>query len=83
MSVEPRPDIDAVTALLLTDVEGSTALWELHQDLMREVLTVHDRIVRAAVEENGGSLLQARGEGDSTFSAEDLAQQPTTSFGRD
>jgi predicted ATPase/class 3 adenylate cyclase len=52
---------------LLTDVEGSTRLWEEHPDGMRAAVARHDQIVAAAVEGNTGTLVKARGEGDSAF----------------
>ena len=35
---------------LLTDVEGSTQLWERFPDAMKTAITRHDVIVRAAIE---------------------------------
>lgn len=64
---EGAPD-GAATAILLTDVESSTALWERHPDHMQQVLARHDRIIAEAVDRHGGRLLRVRGEGDSTFS---------------
>ena len=57
-----------VVTFMLTDIEGSTALWESDPDGMADRLVAHDEIVADAVESNGGRLLKARGEGDSTFS---------------
>ena len=52
----------------MTDIEGSTALWEAHPDAMRAVLVRHDAIVAQVVEGHGGRLLESMGEGDSTVS---------------
>jgi DNA-binding SARP family transcriptional activator len=57
-----------VVTLLLTDIEGSTPLWESKPAAMADALTRHDDLLRTIVAAHGGSLLRARGEGDSTFS---------------
>ena len=57
-----------VVTFLLTDVAGSTALWESDPDGMAVALARHDEIVGHAVREAGGTLLKSKGEGDSTFS---------------
>jgi WD40 repeat protein/class 3 adenylate cyclase/energy-coupling factor transporter ATP-binding protein EcfA2/predicted Ser/Thr protein kinase len=57
-----------VVTICMTDVEGSTALWEAHPVAMRAVLVRHDAIVAQAVEANGGRLVESMGEGDSTVS---------------
>jgi predicted ATPase/class 3 adenylate cyclase len=53
---------------LLTDVEGSTRLWEAHRRAMGGALARHDHLVSLAVADHGGRLVKAKGEGDSTFS---------------
>lgn len=53
---------------LLTDVEGSTRLWEDHPARMAPALAWHDEIVAHTVGEHGGHLVKTRGEGDSSFS---------------
>ena len=53
--------------LLFTDVEGSTRLWELHDERMLPLLAEHDRIVAEAVARAGGVLQLSRAEGDSSF----------------
>src|SRR5215217_3453081 len=52
---------------LLTDVEGSTALWEEAPEAMRAALARHDALFEAAVVEQGGVHIRPRGEGDSRF----------------
>ncbi|MGH2760757.1 MAG: ATP-binding protein [Actinomycetota bacterium] len=52
---------------LLTDVEGSTRLWEEHADVMGAALERHDDLIAQAVE-GRGTLIRSKGEGDSTFS---------------
>jgi predicted ATPase/class 3 adenylate cyclase len=58
-------------AFLLTDVQGSTRLWEQEPEAMSSALVRHDEIVRAAVEAQKGTLKPARGEGDSHFAVFD------------
>ena len=52
---------------LLTDVEGSTRLWEQHPDEMREALARHDALIDEAVASHRGHVVRPRGEGDSRF----------------
>ncbi|MBA2449954.1 MAG: adenylate/guanylate cyclase domain-containing protein, partial [Chloroflexi bacterium] len=52
---------------LLTDVEGSTALWERAPAAMRPALARHDALFEMAVREHGGVHIRPRGEGDSRF----------------
>src|SRR5438046_8252035 len=52
---------------LLTDVEGSTRLWEEHPDQMRAALVQHDAIVEFLTEQHRGQVVRPRGEGDSRF----------------
>ncbi|MBM3494312.1 MAG: adenylate/guanylate cyclase domain-containing protein, partial [Armatimonadetes bacterium] len=62
------PDLpgDAVT-FLMTDIEGSTRLWEQHPSAMRAIMAAHDSAAAHVVERHGGALLKSRGEGDSLF----------------
>jgi WD40 repeat protein/class 3 adenylate cyclase len=62
-----------VMTFCLTDIEGSTALWEQHPDAMASVLVRHDDLIAQAVEAHGGRFLKSMGEGDSTFSVFDAA----------
>jgi predicted ATPase/class 3 adenylate cyclase len=57
---------DTVT-FLLTDIEGSTRLWQAHAQAMGTAIARHDALILAAVENHGGRLLKKKGEGDSTF----------------
>jgi class 3 adenylate cyclase len=52
---------------LLTDVEGSTALWEDAPEAMQAALTRHDALFEACVAEHAGTHIRSRGEGDSRF----------------
>jgi class 3 adenylate cyclase/tetratricopeptide (TPR) repeat protein len=57
-----------VITFCLTDIEGSTPLWDLHAPAMGEVAARTETIIAEAVESVGGRLIKARGEGDSTLS---------------
>jgi len=48
---------------VMTDVVGSTALWESHGEEMRAALEVHDRLVHGAVESAGGRVFKHTGDG--------------------
>ena len=52
---------------LLTDIEGSTRLWEQHPNAMPAALADHDARLGAAITAHGGVLVKSRGEGDSLF----------------
>ena len=54
--------------LVLTDIEGSTRLWETQAEEMHDALARHDQIVSTCVERAGGTVIQTKAEGDSTFS---------------
>lgn len=57
-----------VVSFLMTDVAGSTRMWEERPDLAGVVLERHEVLIGAAVHEHGGELIRSKGEGDSTFS---------------
>ena len=48
---------------VMTDVVGSTALWETHGDSMRAALEVHDDLVHGAMESAGGRVFKHTGDG--------------------
>ncbi len=56
-----------VITFLLTDIEGSTRLWEREPDAMRQALVRHDAIVSACVRRQQGHVVKSKGEGDSVF----------------
>ncbi len=60
--LETEPQVQTV-AFLLTDVEDSTVLWELHTNAMRAAVGEHDRIVFGAVEAAGGRVVKRVGDG--------------------
>jgi len=66
---EPGPvELPAGTVtFLLTDIEGSTRLWETVPDAMEAALERHDRVLSEVIERNGGVVVRSRGEGDSFF----------------
>jgi len=57
-----------VVTVCMTDIEGSTGLWEAHPHAMGAAIVRHDAIIAQVVEARGGRLLQSMGEGDSTVS---------------
>jgi predicted ATPase/class 3 adenylate cyclase len=54
---------------LLTDIEGSTRLWETVPDAMEVALELHNRLLGDVIAGHGGVVVTARGEGDSFFAA--------------
>jgi predicted ATPase/class 3 adenylate cyclase len=52
---------------LLTDIEGSTRLWEREPKAMEVALRRHDRLLAGVIEEHGGRVITSRGEGDGLF----------------
>jgi class 3 adenylate cyclase len=53
---------------VLSDIVGSTAMWEAAPTAMELAITRYEEIVSTVVTAAGGIVLKARGEGDSTFS---------------
>ncbi|MGH8927322.1 MAG: adenylate/guanylate cyclase domain-containing protein, partial [Acidimicrobiia bacterium] len=51
-----------MVAFLLTDIEGSSRLWELHPSQMRDALAAHDRLLRRAISANGGRVFATAGD---------------------
>src|SRR5216684_3788909 len=47
---------------LLTDIEGSTRLWEQHPQAMRLALARHDALLRQAIESHGGRVFKTMGD---------------------
>jgi predicted ATPase/class 3 adenylate cyclase/Tfp pilus assembly protein PilF len=52
----------ARATFLLTDIEGSTTLWERSPDAMRGALARHDAILREGIEAHGGQVFKAAGD---------------------
>jgi class 3 adenylate cyclase len=49
----------SASVFVMSDVFGSTALWETHGAAMRPALETHDRLLHGATESAGGNVLQA------------------------
>jgi class 3 adenylate cyclase len=65
---EPDGTLPAGTlTFLLTDIEGSTRLWEAEPEAMEVALRRHDRLLAEVIEGHGGAVVTSRGEGDSFF----------------
>src|SRR4051812_41152583 len=56
-----------MVTFLLTDVEGSTRLWEERPQEMAAALADHDALLTEIAARHGGALIKSRGEGDATF----------------
>lgn len=69
----PEGAIRTIT-FLLTDIEGSTKLWENNPERMPLVLTRHDALATELIAQNRGMLVKSRGEGDSLFCVFDQAE---------
>ena len=66
---EPPPTLPSgVVTFLLTDIEGSTGLWDAQPAAMAIALERHDQVVAQVVAGHGGVVLKAKGEGDATVS---------------
>ena len=55
-----------VVTFLLTDIEGSSGLWEADLEGMAAALELHDELIARTVEAHAGRLLKTKGEGDAT-----------------
>jgi len=61
-------DLPAGTVtFLFTDVEGSTKLWEQYPEQMRAALVRHDELIESIIDQQHGTVVRQRGEGDSRF----------------
>src|SRR5579859_8166156 len=56
-----------VVTFLLTDIEGSTRLWESEPFAMRTALERHDAVIANCVRLQYGHVVKSKGEGDSVF----------------
>jgi predicted ATPase/class 3 adenylate cyclase len=52
-----------VVTFLFTDIEGSTRRWEADATAMRSALSVHDAVLRTAIEGHAGYLFSHTGDG--------------------
>ncbi len=48
---------------LLTDIEGSTRLWDTHRQAMLPALLRHNAILEEHIDRHGGRILELRGDG--------------------
>ncbi len=48
---------------LLTDIEGSTRLWEAFPGSMKIALDLHNHLLIEEIQRNGGMIVTSRGEG--------------------
>ena len=55
-----------VVTFLLTDIEGSSGLWEADPEGMAAALELHDELIATTVQAYAGRLLKTKGEGDAT-----------------
>jgi class 3 adenylate cyclase/DNA-binding winged helix-turn-helix (wHTH) protein len=56
-----------VVTFMLTDIEGSSGLWEADPEAMAAALELHDELIARTAGEHGGRVLKTKGEGDSTL----------------
>lgn len=56
-----------VVVFMMTDIEGSTRLWQADRETMSQALARHDTLVRSAVEQHGGAIVKEHAAGDSAF----------------
>jgi class 3 adenylate cyclase len=68
MADKDRPLPQGRVVFLMTDIVGSTRLWEHEPDAMSRALGLHDRIIERTVESFSGRILRQHGEGDSSLS---------------
>jgi predicted ATPase/class 3 adenylate cyclase len=53
----------STVTFLFTDIEGSTQLWERHQQAMQAPLARHDALLRQAVLDHNGQIVKMTGDG--------------------
>jgi class 3 adenylate cyclase/WD40 repeat protein/energy-coupling factor transporter ATP-binding protein EcfA2 len=64
-----------VIVFCMSDIEGSTRLWESQPQAMAAAVARHDELIAGVVEAYGGRLVKSMGEGDSTTSVFDSASR--------
>ncbi len=58
-----EPAATRTATFLMTDIAGSTRLWEAEREAMVVALATHDALLRTAVEEAGGTVFKTTGDG--------------------
>jgi predicted ATPase/class 3 adenylate cyclase len=58
-----HPGAGGLSTFLITDIEGSTRLWEEHGAAMGAALALHDRLLREAIEGARGTVIKTTGDG--------------------
>ncbi len=58
-----QPGETRTATFLMTDIAGSTRLWEEQREAMVVALAAHDALLRTAVEEAGGTVFKTTGDG--------------------
>jgi predicted ATPase/class 3 adenylate cyclase len=58
---------EGTLTFMLTDLEGSTRIWEADPGVMRDAMAQHDAIVYGSVERNSGTMVESGREGDSVL----------------
>jgi DNA-binding SARP family transcriptional activator len=62
-SLRTKPSAESVPVFLLTDIEGSTRLWDAHRQAMLPALLKHNQILEKCITQHGGRILELRGDG--------------------
>ena len=57
-----------VLTFCMTDIEGSTSMWDAQPAAMAQALVRHDELIASTVEAGGGRFIKSMGEGDATVS---------------
>ena len=58
-----QPGATHTATFLMTDIAGSTRLWEEQREAMVGALASHDALLRTAVEDAGGTVFKTTGDG--------------------
>lgn len=58
-----QPGASGLSTFLLTDIEGSTRLWEEQPEAMGPALATHDRLLREAIAAANGLVVKTTGDG--------------------
>ena len=61
----PGPSPSGTVTFLMSDVEGSTRLWEASEELAKEAIDLQFKLLHDVIARHGGSLPLEQGEGDS------------------